>query len=173
MGMMEQAKERARRCVKRIVFPEGDEPRTVQAAAELYAEKLACPVLLGEPSRIRAVAEKTGADIGPLEVVDPANSPKAAEYARALHEIRKAKGVTAEIVTSRRGNKLSPADIAAFNKQYGGLTVRESPNFHDRFLAIDGKTLYLIGASLKDLGRKCFAFTKLDTAEIAGLKARI
>ena len=86
---------------------------------------------------------------------------------------KKAKGVTAEIVTSRRGNKLSPGDIAVFNRQYGGLTVRESANFHDRFLVIDGKTLYLIGASLKDLGRKCFAFTKLDTAEIAGLKARI
>ena len=86
---------------------------------------------------------------------------------------KKAKGVTVEIVTSRRGNKLSPSDIAAFDKQYGGLSVRESPNFHDRFLVIDGKTLYLIGASLKDLGRKCFAFTKLDSGEIAGLKARI
>ncbi|MBR6021438.1 MAG: virulence RhuM family protein [Kiritimatiellae bacterium] len=86
---------------------------------------------------------------------------------------KKAKGVTVEIVTSRRGNKLSPGDIAAFNRQYGGLTVRESANFHDRFLAIDGKILYLVGASLKDLGRKCFAFTELDASEIAGLKARI
>ena len=86
---------------------------------------------------------------------------------------KKAKGVAVEIVASRRGNRLSPSDIAMFNRQYGGLTVRESANFHDRFLVIDGKTLYLIGASLKDLGRKCFAFTKLDPAAIAGLKARI
>lgn len=86
---------------------------------------------------------------------------------------KKAKGVAVEIVTSRKGNKLYPGDIAAFNKQYGGLSVRESANFHDRFLVIDAKTLYVIGASLKDMGRKCFAFTKLDSAEIAQLKARI
>ena len=86
---------------------------------------------------------------------------------------KKAKGVAVKIVASRRGNRLSPSDIAMFNRQYGGLTVRESANFHDRFLVIDGKTLYLIGASLKDLGRKCFAFTKLDPAAIEGLKARI
>lgn len=86
---------------------------------------------------------------------------------------KKAAGVTVEIVASHRGNKISPNDIATFNKQYGGLTVRESKNFHDRFLIIDDKTLYLIGASLKDLGWKCFAFTKLDASEVPNLKARI
>ena len=86
---------------------------------------------------------------------------------------KKAKGVTVEIVTSRRGNKLSTSDIAKFNTQHGGLTVTISKNFHDRFLAIDGKRLYLIGASLKDLGWKCFAFTELDAGEIPNLKARI
>lgn len=86
---------------------------------------------------------------------------------------KKAKGVTVEIVTSRRGNKLSTSDIAKFNTQHGGLTVTVSRNFHDRFLAIDGKRLYLIGASLKDLGWKCFAFTELDAGEIPNLKARI
>lgn len=85
---------------------------------------------------------------------------------------KKAVGVTVEIVTSRNGNKLSGSDIDNFNTQYGNLTIRESANFHDRFLIIDDSVLYLIGASLKDLGRKCFAFTKLDESEIAGLKAR-
>ena len=86
---------------------------------------------------------------------------------------KKAKGVTVEIVASPRGNKISPSDIATFNKQYGGLSVRTSKNFHDRFLIIDDKELYLIGASLKDLGWKCFAFTKLAAAEIPNLKARV
>jgi hypothetical protein len=45
--------------------------------------------------------------------------------------------------------------------------------FHDRFLIIDDKELYLIGASLKDLGRKCFGFTKMDVGEIAGIMARV
>ena len=42
--------------------------------------------------------------------------------------------------------------------------------FHDRFLILDDKELYHFGASLKDLGRKCFAFTKLDSAEIRRIK---
>ena len=86
---------------------------------------------------------------------------------------KKAKGVTVEIVTSRRGNKISASDTAKFNAQHGGLAITVSKNFHDRFLVIDDKTLYLVGASLKDLGWKCFAFTKLDSAEIQRLKARV
>ena len=41
---------------------------------------------------------------------------------------------------------------------------------NDRFLVIDDKELYLIGASLKDLGKKCFAFTRLDVSAIRGIK---
>ena len=50
------------------------------------------------------------------------------------------------------------------------LAVHYNESFHDRFLIIDDKELYLIGASLKDLGRKCFAFTKLDAGEIRRIK---
>ena len=86
---------------------------------------------------------------------------------------KKAKGVTVEIVTSRRGNKISTSDAAKFNTQHGGLTITVSKNFHDRFLVIDDKTLYLVGVSLKDLGWKCFAFTELSAGEIPNLRARI
>lgn len=86
---------------------------------------------------------------------------------------KKARGVIVEIVTSKRGNKISASDIAKFNAQYGGLTLTISKNFHDRFIAIDGKRLYLTGASLKDLGWKCFAFTELDAKEIPNLRTRI
>ena len=86
---------------------------------------------------------------------------------------KKRKGVSVEVLTSPRGNKLSESDIAKFNAQYGGLSVKTSMAFHDRFLIIDDKELYLIGASLKDLGRKCFGFTKMDAGEIVGIKARV
>lgn len=86
---------------------------------------------------------------------------------------KKNKGVPVEIVTSPRGNKLKTSDINAFNTQYGGLTVKTSKNFHDRFLIIDNKRLFLFGASLKDLGWKCFAFTELDASAIPELKARV
>ena len=86
---------------------------------------------------------------------------------------KKSKGVTVDLVASPRGNKLSQSDVAKFNVQYGGLTVRTSRNFHDRFLIVDDKKLYLFGASLKDLGLKCFAFTELDAAAIPELKKRV
>ncbi len=86
---------------------------------------------------------------------------------------KKRKGVSVDVVASPRGNKLAASDITKFNAQYGGLSVKTSMAFHDRFLIIDDKELYLIGASLKDLGRKCFGFTKMDSGEVAGIKARL
>lgn len=86
---------------------------------------------------------------------------------------KKGKEVSLQIVTSKRGNELAESDIDKFNEQYGDLVVSFSSKFHDRFLIIDDEELFLIGASIKDLGKKCFAFTKLDAAEIAGLKFRI
>jgi len=61
-------------------------------------------------------------------------------------------------------------DVKTFNAQYPKLSIRYNETFHDRFLIIDDKELYLIGASLKDLGKKCFAFTKLDAGEIRRIK---
>ena len=90
---------------------------------------------------------------------------------------KKRKGVKVTIITSEHYDKkhvphrkISPADITTFNAQYPRLAVRYNETFHDRFLIIDDKELYLIGASLKDLGRKCFGFTKMDAGEIDRLK---
>ena len=89
---------------------------------------------------------------------------------------KKRKGVKVTIFTSEHFKKKAPhhsisdADIATFNAQYPKLAVRYTEKFHDRFLIVDDRELYLIGASLKDLGRKCFAFTKLDAGEIPRIK---
>ena len=90
---------------------------------------------------------------------------------------KKGKGVKVTVFTSEHydkkhapHHKISPSDITTFNTQYPKLAVRYSEAFHDRFLIIDDKELYLIGASLKDLGRKCFAFMKLDPGEIPRIK---
>ena len=96
MGMIEQVKVKARQCVKTIVLPEGDEPRTVQAAVKIWQEKIARPILLGDPARVKAVAAEKGVDVSGIEIVNPLASPKAAEYTNALYELRKAKGVTEE-----------------------------------------------------------------------------
>ena len=90
---------------------------------------------------------------------------------------KKRKGVRLTIFTSEHYDKnhvphrkISDVDIKTFNAQYPKLAVRYTDKFHDRFIIIDDKELYLIGASLKDLGRKCFAFTKLDAGEIPRIK---
>ena len=90
---------------------------------------------------------------------------------------KKRTGVKVTIFTSEHYDekgvphrKISPADIKTFNKQYPKLAIRYNETFHDRFLIIDDKEIYLIGASLKDLGAKCFAFTRLDSNAIHGIK---
>ena len=68
--------------------------------------------------------------------------------------------LTARILT-RQISRVLATDLAKHNQQYPSITVEESSRFHDRFLIIDG-TVYHIGASLKDLGKKLFAFSKLE-----------
>lgn len=73
---------------------------------------------------------------------------------------KRGEGVTATLYTQ----KISPQfqlDLDKYNKQYPHIDVKAYTNCHDRFLIIDNKELYHIGASLKDLGRKMFAFSKL------------
>ena len=96
MSMIERVWAKARANVRRIALPEGEEPRTVQAAARVHNEGLAKPILLGSAERIRAVAAQTGTDIAGIEIADPADSPKLSDYAEALYELRKAKGLSRE-----------------------------------------------------------------------------
>lgn len=94
MSLIDRIKTKARANVKRIVLPEGSDRRTVEAASILKRERIAEPILLGDPEEIRAAAAGIGADIDGIRIEDPANSDKAAEYAELLYELRKAKGLT-------------------------------------------------------------------------------
>jgi len=65
------------------------------------------------------------------------------------------------IITKSISKQLT-LDIEKYNFQYNNLTIKTSNKFHDRFLLIDNKEAYYIGASLKDLGKKVFGFSKID-----------
>ena len=78
---------------------------------------------------------------------------------------KKQKDVKVTIYTDPK-TKLSKQDIQKFNEQYSQLIIKHTSKAHDRFLIIDNKILYHIGASLKDLGKKCFAFEIMDSAWI-------
>jgi hypothetical protein len=72
------------------------------------------------------------------------------------------KNTTATIYT-RQISKQLQLDLAKHNAQYPKIEIKEIAQSHDRFLLIDNKELYHIGASLKDLGKKWFAFSRMDS----------
>ena len=75
---------------------------------------------------------------------------------------KRKEGVSAEIVT-RHVTETLMLDLERHNRQYPPIAIRECDRFHDRFLIIDD-TVYHLGASLKDLGKKLFAFSRMEMA---------
>ena len=71
-------------------------------------------------------------------------------------------GVLATIYT-KKIDKALRLDLERHNDQYEPINIRTAPNIHDRFLVIDD-TLYLVGASIKDLGKKLFAFSQMEAS---------
>ena len=69
------------------------------------------------------------------------------------------------VILTLQNSKLNKLDITKFNKQYPVLKLAYTNKFHDRFIVIDNKELYHVGASLKDLGKKCFAISKIEDKE--------
>ena len=84
----------------------------------------------------------------------------------------KRSGVKVAIATVAK-TPITQTAIAKFNKQNPTLEIRHTGKFHDRFLIIDGKELYLFGASLKDLGRHYCAVSKMDAAFIPSILQHI
>ena len=81
------------------------------------------------------------------------------------HLTKRNKGVNVTIFTKTISKQLA-LDIKKFNAQYPPIDIKEFKNSHDRFIIIDDKTVYHFGASLKDLGKKWFAFSKMDIGAI-------
>ncbi|PSF05728.1 phosphate acetyltransferase [Marinobacter fuscus] len=91
-----QLSERARAAAKRIVLPEGCEPRTIQAAIICHQRRLAHCVLIGEPHEIHSVAASLGVEVpGDLEIIDPAEVRQ--RYVAPMVELRKHKGLTPDM----------------------------------------------------------------------------
>jgi hypothetical protein len=85
------------------------------------------------------------------------------------HLTKKKKNVKVLLLTKTISKQLA-LDIQKANEQYGGFIAKPFTQSHDRFLIIDdGKEIYHIGASLKDLGKKWFAFSKMDSMSVAGI----
>ena len=85
---------------------------------------------------------------------------------------KKRPGVKVRLVCKDRGEP-TPTEIAKFNRQYKGLSVTYSDDFHDRFLIIDNIELHGLGSSINCLGRRVTSYTTRDPKEIAKLLAML
>ncbi|MDD5673181.1 MAG: ORF6N domain-containing protein [Chitinivibrionales bacterium] len=77
------------------------------------------------------------------------------------HLAKRHENVTVIILTKSIPKNLL-LDVKKFNEQYPAIEIKEFNNAHDRFMVIDNNTVYHFGASLKDLGKKWFAFSKME-----------
>ena len=93
-GIMRGIINRAVQDPKRVVFPDGEEPKIVRAAQILVDEGIAHPILLGNPDVITAIARRGAISLEDIQIEDPATSPRREQYARSLWELRQRKGLS-------------------------------------------------------------------------------
>ncbi len=96
MTLLESLRQRAAQLGKRIVLPEGDDPRSLRAAAMCLDQGIAQVTLLGDAELIRARARELALDPDRFPIIEPSRHPDYEAFAQAFHERRKAKGMTLE-----------------------------------------------------------------------------
>ena len=89
-----------------------------------------------------------------------------------VHLSKKNKSVKVTLFTKSTSQQIL-LDLQKANEQYGGFEIKNFTQSHDRFLIIDNKEVYHLGASLKDLGRKWFAFSKLEKTSVQSILEKI
>ncbi len=115
MNILERIRQRAAADPQHIVLPEGEDPRTVAAAAVLTRDRLARVTVLGDEEKVRAAAREAGADLGGVQLLDHRRAPDFEKVAALYHELRRAKGMMPD-----------EARIAVRDPlYYGNLLVRE------------------------------------------------
>jgi phosphate acetyltransferase len=102
----ESLQDRARACQRAIVFPEGDDERTLDAVARLQLAGLLRPLVLGRPDHVRGALARFGADADAVEVLDHHTDPRFEVFTRELHTLRQRKGWTEEMARERMRDPL-------------------------------------------------------------------
>ncbi len=100
---------------KRVVLPEGHEPKIIRAASIAVSEGIAKPILLGKPSEIEKIAKENGYNLEGIEIIDPENSEKLNLYIEEYYKLRQRKGVTHETAIK---------DIKFRANYFGSMMVR-------------------------------------------------
>src|SRR6185436_19698073 len=85
--------EKLQRHPKRIVFPEGTEPRVLQAARQFHSLRLGVPILLGNRPRIKEAAEALNVNLEGIRIINPAESDELDNFTRRFEALRRSKGI--------------------------------------------------------------------------------
>jgi len=123
MTLIEKIKNNARKKLKPIVLPEGEEIRIIKAAEYLNAQKLVVPILIGNKERIQKIANEISCNINGIGIRDPQQCPDTPTFADDYYELRKKKGATPEIAAETVKNALYYAAFMVRNKQAAGAVA--------------------------------------------------
>ena len=96
MQFIDTIKEKAKKDIKTIVLPEGNDVRVLKAAEKVIAEKFANIILLGNIEEVHRLANENNVNLEGIKVINPKESEKYEEYVEAFYELRKEKGMTLE-----------------------------------------------------------------------------
>lgn len=94
--ILQTIRERASSDVQHIILPEGDDPRTIEAAAICARDRIAKITVIGNEEKVRSLASETGANLNGVDVLDHRSSSDFKRFAEIYHQLRRAKGVTLE-----------------------------------------------------------------------------
>ncbi len=112
--------ERARQAIKRIILPEGDEPRTIEAAIECERRGIAQCILLAKPEHVHQAAARAGLAVPEtIEIIDP--TPVLSRYIAPLVALRKAKGLTPEIAEEQLQDRVMLGTMMLAQGEVDGL----------------------------------------------------
>ncbi len=125
--------EKLQRHPKRVVFPEGTEPRVLQAARQFYCLRLGVPILLGDRSRIKHAAAELNVSLEGVRIIDPEKSEDLDSFAHRFELLRRSKGI-----------KVKEAREAMLNPNYYGammVAMHQADGFVSGASEFTGSTL--------------------------------
>lgn len=108
-------RDKARAKKRRVVLPEGTEPRMIQAAKKVTSDSIAGVTLLGDQTTITALAKEHGLNLAKIEVIDPSKAPNYAAFVDEFMALRKQKGITEQQAQTTMANPL----------YYGAMMVKK------------------------------------------------
>lgn len=123
MGLMQKFKERAKTNRKKIVLPEGNEPRVIKAAGKILKEGIADLFIIGEKDVVFKLAEEEKVDLKGANIINPVDSHLKEEYADLFYELRKHKGITKEDAVKQIEDPLYFGTMLVHNEQADGMVA--------------------------------------------------